>query len=141
MLCGCLAQKNGEELSCTVSVRCDEILPLKGEGASAIAELYPEGVVFSADEAVFYDGESLMTLMLREMKDAKVSFVQEKSVAMNTSYVKGIGGISSGDFGAMSGWLYYVNGEQPSVGCSDYKLKEGDKIEWVYSADMSKSFG
>lgn len=27
-------------------------------------------------------------------------------------------------------WLYYINGEMPSVGAADYELEEGDQIEW-----------
>lgn len=27
-------------------------------------------------------------------------------------------------------WLYYVNGEQPSVGADKYETKAGDTIEW-----------
>lgn len=29
-------------------------------------------------------------------------------------------------------WALYVNGKQSQVGASDYKLKDGDKVEWKF---------
>lgn len=39
--------------------------------------------------------------------------------------------------GQNSGWLYYVNGELPQVGINDYILKDGDKVEFKYTADYT----
>lgn len=35
--------------------------------------------------------------------------------------------------GEQSGWMYSINGEGPSVGINDYKVKNGDKITVYYS--------
>ena len=51
-------------------------------------------------------------------------------------YVKGIGHIYEYDFGPLSGWMYSVNGETPSVGCGSYKPQPGDYIEWRYSLSL-----
>ncbi|MGM9626294.1 MAG: DUF4430 domain-containing protein [Eubacteriales bacterium] len=40
------------------------------------------------------------------------------------------------DFGDLSGWIYKVNGETPSVGCGDYVLSDGDEIAWLYTCDL-----
>ena len=40
------------------------------------------------------------------------------------------------DFGDLSGWIYHVNGFAPPVGCGEYVLEDGDKIEWLYSCDI-----
>jgi len=37
----------------------------------------------------------------------------------------------------MSGWMYQVNGSVPSLGASQYPVKEGDKIIWWYSKDLN----
>ncbi len=44
------------------------------------------------------------------------------------------GGIVLGEYsnGEKSGWMYMVNGEAPSVGINDYKVKSGDKIKVYY---------
>ena len=39
--------------------------------------------------------------------------------------------------GQNSGWLYYVNGELPQVGINDYILKDGDKVEFKYTAEYT----
>jgi len=33
----------------------------------------------------------------------------------------------------MSGWLYRVNGKLPNYGASNYSVKAGDHIEWLYT--------
>ncbi len=37
--------------------------------------------------------------------------------------------------------MYQVNGEFPNYGCSKYKLKDGDRIAWVYTCDLGKDVG
>ena len=43
--------------------------------------------------------------------------------------------------GKSSGWLYYVNGELPKVGITAYTLKDGDKVEWLYTSDYKQESG
>ncbi len=31
-----------------------------------------------------------------------------------------------------SGWTYSVNGEEPTVGCGEYKVADGDVVTWEY---------
>ena len=47
-------------------------------------------------------------------------------------YVVGIDGLAEKDHGAKSGWMYAVNGSYPNTACSNYKLKSGDSVTWVY---------
>ena len=51
----------------------------------------------------------------------------------NSVYIEGINNIYEFDCGELSGWLYKVNNESPGVGCSLYKLKDGDVVEWIYT--------
>lgn len=53
-------------------------------------------------------------------------------------YVEGINNIYEKDYGDLSGWMYFVNGASPSVGCGEYKLYDGDKIEWLYTCELGK---
>ena len=43
--------------------------------------------------------------------------------------------------GPNSGWLYKVNGDSPDVGITTYKIKDGDAIEFYYSADWTVDSG
>lgn len=66
-------------------------------------------------------------------------YASQKSLTLNTTgfgsiiYVKGINGLNEFDHGQNSGWLYTVNGVQPTIGAGSYKVKDGDHIEWNYS--------
>ena len=51
-------------------------------------------------------------------------------------YIAGINYLYEFDFGDLSGWIYHVNGSAPSVGCGEYILKDGDRIEWLYTCDL-----
>ena len=54
------------------------------------------------------------------------------------AYIAGINYLYEFDFGELSGWTYRVNGEVPSVGCDKYELKDGDKVEWIYTCELGK---
>ncbi len=51
------------------------------------------------------------------------------------TYIRGIDGISERDFGALSGWVFRVNGEYPNVSCADFALSPGDTVEWIYTTE------
>jgi len=42
---------------------------------------------------------------------------------------------------SLSGWMYTVNGEFPGRGCSQYELKPGDIIEWIFTCDLGRDIG
>ena len=68
-----------------------------------------------------------------EMKKNKIHMDFVNSSVYNSVYVRGISNIYEKDFGDLSGWIYTVNGEIPSLGCSKYKLSPGDVVEWKYT--------
>ena len=47
-------------------------------------------------------------------------------------YVVGIDGLAEKEHGSTSGWMYAVNGIYPNTACSNYVLKDGDAVTWVY---------
>ena len=53
----------------------------------------------------------------------------------DSNYVRSINGLAEFDHGRMSGWLYAVNGVEPSVGCGSYYLNDGDSVYWHYQGD------
>jgi hypothetical protein len=56
-------------------------------------------------------------------------------------YVSGINGLSEGDLGPGSGWVYSVNGKFPSVGSNKFKLKSGDSVQWRYTCNLGEDVG
>ncbi|WMJ80884.1 DUF4430 domain-containing protein [Clostridium sp. MB40-C1] len=53
----------------------------------------------------------------------------------DTIYFSSIDGIKERSQGPLSGWCYYVNGSKPPVGAGSYKLKKGEKIQWIFKKD------
>lgn len=103
------------------------------------AEHIPDdGVVFEIKEFEIEDGDTVYDVLLKATARNKIHL--ETSGNGEAVYVVGIGNIYSGDFGSMSGWSYTVNGEMPMEGCGAFKLRDGDRIEWVFYEDMSVLF-
>lgn len=59
-----------------------------------------------------------------------VSVQKEYWKGYNSYFVSGIHGVVNGDEGRY--WQYYVNGQFPTVGCSQYILQDNDTVEWRF---------
>lgn len=131
-----------KKLTCTLSVRCDTILNNMDMLTADKESVVPaDGVIFSEKTVSFYEGESVFNLLLREMKANKIHMEFVNTPIYNSAYIEGIGNLYEFDCGELSGWMYRVNGVYPNYGCSRYKLKAGDKVEWVYTCDLGKDVG
>ena len=131
-----------KELTCTLSVRCDTILKNIAWLDKEKRELVPsDGIIFEEQTVTFYEGESVFNLLLREMKRNKIHMEFVSTPIYNSAYIEGIGNIYEYDCGELSGWMYKVNDWFPNYGCSRYQLKEGDKVEWLYTCDLGADVG
>ena len=120
--------ESGEERTETVSftIRCDLI-------SDGDDENFPsDGIIVNLSEMKIYDGESVLDLLEEAAKKAKITVVE------SGGYVSSIDGIGEFDYGELSGWVYFVNGSMPSVGCGEYKLSDGDFVEWHYTVDLGR---
>lgn len=130
------------ELTCTLSVRCDTMLNNISWLDKEKVDLVPkDGVIFAENTVTFYEGESVFDLLLREMKQNKIHLEFENTPIYNSAYIEGIANIYEFDCGELSGWMYKVNGWFPNYGCSRYQLMSGDKVEWVYTCDLGADVG
>ena len=126
--------------TCTLIVKCVDVLQNPRMLNPAKASIIPaSGIIYHSEYAEFHEGESVFDVFKREMKQQKLHFDYEENVS-GGAYVSGIGNLYNGDCGANSGWMYYVNGEIPQIGCSQYTLQGGDLIEWIYICDMNTLF-
>ncbi|MGN0711791.1 MAG: DUF4430 domain-containing protein [Anaerovoracaceae bacterium] len=131
-----------KELTCTLSVRCDTILDNMAWLDKEKVELVPkDGVIYAERTVTFYEGESVFNLLLREMKKNKIHMEFTNTPMYNSAYIEGINNLYEFDCGELSGWMYKVNGWFPNYGCSRYQLKQGDKVEWVYTCDLGVDVG
>ena len=126
-------------LSCFLTVRCDTLLRNMDSLAPEKIHLIPQdGLILPEIEFEFSEGESAFDALERELKRRKIHFEFTKNLLYDSVYIEGIGDLYEFDAGDLSGWIYRVNGEILSVGCSQYKLKSGDKIEFLYTCNMGK---
>lgn len=58
---------------------------------------------------------------------------QHNIAVVGTDYVSAIDGKRAGTGGVGGGWLYSVNGVFPDVGCTQYTLKAGDVVAWMWT--------
>lgn len=110
----------------TMTIRCDTIV-----SKSSAPHIPRDGTVLALSEFEIEKGETVADILNEAARKNRIS------VDMNSvGYVRGIGYIYELEFGSLSGWMYYVNGESPNVSCNRYELSDGDVIEWLYSCDI-----
>ncbi len=130
------------EYHCTLSITCNTILDNLDKFDQAKLEVLPEdGVIYQTKEVVFYEGENVFDVLLRETRENKVHMEFVSTPIYNSNYIEGINNLYEFDCGELSGWMYKVNDWFPNYGCSRYELQDGDKIEWVYTCDLGTDVG
>lgn len=126
-----------KKLLCTLSVRCHKAFENIEKIAPEKREIIPEkGIIFPETSLSFEEGETVFEVLKRTMRENSIHLDFNFTPATSSYYIKGIGNLYEFDGGELSGWLYFVNGKIPSFGCSQYVLKENDKIEFLYTMDM-----
>ncbi len=110
----------------TISVRCDTV---KNSGKKHIP---PDGVILKKTEVEISEGDTVYDVLSEICKKENIIF------SANMGYIEGINNLFETDFGDSSGWIYFVNGESPSVGCDSYELSDGDEIRWCYTRNLGK---
>lgn len=100
-----------------------------------------KGYVLSPTEVDFYDGESVWDVFQRVMDDHDISYEYTYFDIYDSVYVEWIDGDGEFDHGPGSGWMYNVNGWYPNYGASQYKLKDGDRVEWRYTTNLGEDLG
>ncbi len=115
----------------TMTIRCDTVV-----GRSDSEYIPDDGVILAVTEFDIAEGETAYDILVEATR--KYSIQMENKGSAEMAYIAGINYLYEFDHGDLSGWVYRVNGTQPSVGCGEYKLKDGDKIEWHYTFNLGK---
>lgn len=125
------AEKKNAVGTVTLCIRCDEIV-----GKSDSQFIPKDGVILNKTEFEIEKDDTVYDILVEATR--KNGIQMEKRGADNMVYISGINYLYELDFGDMSGWIYHVNDEEPLVGCGEYKLSDGDNIEWLYTCDLGK---
>ena len=132
----------GKTFTCTFSIECATILNNLEMLDPDKLEMVPSGgVILSKTTVTFYEGESVFDVLQRVCKEQGIHMEAEWTPIYNSAYVEGIHNLYEFDCGALSGWMYKVNGWYPNYGSSRYQLKDGDVVEWRFTCDLGNDIG
>lgn len=115
----------------TISIRCDTIADESGNQYIA-----SNGIILGETSCEIENGDTVYDILAEITAKNKIHL--ETSGTDDSVYVEGINNIYEFDYGDLSGWMYYVNGEAASVSCGEYVLSDGDTVQWVYTRNMGK---
>jgi hypothetical protein len=128
--------------TCTLEIRCDTLLKNLDKLSSGKAELVPEdGILLEKTTVSFESGDSVFDVLRRCLREQNIHFEYVDAKAYGSIYIEGIGNLYEFDCGEQSGWLYFVNGISPGLGCSGYTVANGDEIVFAYTCDMGADLG
>lgn len=136
MLIGCsesLGSKIGEA---TISIECKTILDnwKKAEQGLIDNNLIPnDGIILEKTSVAIYEKDNVYTLLKRVCKQNNIHLHCDFEPVFKTYYIKGINHIYEMSVGESSGWMYFVNNEQPNQGASLMKVENGDEIRFAYT--------
>jgi hypothetical protein len=119
-------QKAEETETIAVSLSVDCLTLLAGDPALA-ERIAGGGIILPKKEVTVKAGSNVYDVL----KASGVAFAGK-------AYISSIGGLSEGDGGGKSGWMYNVNGSYPSVGVTKYTVKSGDSVQFRYTVDGGK---
>jgi len=130
------------EYTCTLTVRCDTIADNLEQLNTDKLELIPkDGVILAETDIAFTAGESMFEVLKRTLRQQNIHMEFVETPFFASAYVEGIGNLYEMDCGPLSGWMYRVNGEFATLGCSLYLLEPGDSVEWLYTCDLGRDIG
>ena len=113
--------------SVTLTIRCDAALEKNSSGA-----LPADGALLETVSFAIAPGDTVYDILLEAAQTYGIR------LDAGAGYVSGIADLYELDCGELSGWVYLVNGVQPPVGCAEYVLSDGDRIEWHYSLELGR---
>ncbi|MDR1291957.1 MAG: DUF4430 domain-containing protein [Clostridiales Family XIII bacterium] len=134
-------KKGAKTKTVTLSIDCKTILKNMGKLTEGKEKLVGDGWIMKEKKVALKDGETVFDVLVRECKAAKLHMEHSYVPMYESAYIEGINNLYEFDAGELSGWMYSVNGWYPNYGCSQYKLEDGDVIEWRYTCDLGKDVG
>ena len=123
---GTAAVKENAVGTVSMTIRCDTVI-----GKSDADYIPADGIILDTTEFPIAEGDTVYDILTEAAKQYNIQLQTNAG-----SYIAGIGYLYEYDFGDLSGWIYHVNGDSPFVMCSDYTLKDGDRIEWLYTCEL-----
>ena len=122
----------------TISIRCDTVI-----GQPGTAHLPANGQILPEMSVPICEGETVFDILSQVAAEHRLR-IQNTGVTASSAalaYVTAINDLKEYDFGDLSGWVYFVNGTSPSVGCGEYRVQDGDCIVFAYTCNLGDDVG
>ncbi|WP_305767484.1 DUF4430 domain-containing protein [Candidatus Epulonipiscium viviparus] len=129
------------KINVTFSIECDTLLEdvnrnklnfLKRRRVPEDGDIYPTNIV------TLLENESVFDLLLRLSQENEFELDYSNLLFSDATHIESIGNFEKSDAGRRSGWIYRVNGIFPNYSCTEYKLSDGDVVEWLYTCDYGR---
>ena len=140
--------------TCTVRIECKTIQNnLKKLKAGKMAFVPQSGVILEDAAVEVQPGDTAFSVLQRACeenectdhcqycKNGGIQIEYTYTPGFNTYYVEGIHQLYEKDCGAMSGWMFSLNGKFPEEGASSVTVSPGDRIVFAYTCDMGDDIG
>lgn len=122
---------------CFLQVSCKDVWSHADMLKDNMKKVLPaDGMIIQGDFA-FDEGDTAFDVLKRACEEKGVLIDYVYTPGFSTYYIKGIQHLYEFDCGDESGWMYEVNGRNPDVGCSRYKLAAGDRVSFYYTVKRS----
>lgn len=119
------------DIKIMISIDCSDILDNMDILESGLEKYIPDyGLILEDTEYSINSEDTVYDALVRAIKDKKIRM--EVKSAFGTKEVEGLNYIYNSSCGEGSRWIYKINGEIQQPVCSNYKLKDGDNIQWIY---------
>lgn len=136
------SDKDNNSITCTIYISCASVLDNMDKLSDSTKKVIPDdGVILKLTEVKVKEGDTVFDVLQKAARESKVHLEYNYTPAYKTYYIEGIGNLYQFDVGNLSGWMYSVNNEFPGIGCSGYKVKDGDSISWLYTCNFGKDVG
>lgn len=113
----------------TLSIDCQTILNHIDQVPEQYKGFIPSnGIILNSKKVKINEGDSVFDITVKVTKMQKIQLTQ------NAGYIQSVHNLPEKMFDGSGGWMYNVNGTYASVGCKEYKLKNGDQIQWRYTS-------
>ena len=118
----------------TLTVSCENLLGDDRASAELRAAVPDDGLLVPPTEVTVLEGDTAFTLLERVCAERGVALDVQRG--LSGVYVQGIGGVREFDCGALSGWLFRINGEIRSTDSGSVVLQDGDVLEFLYTCEL-----
>jgi len=128
----------------SLEIRADTALNNLHKIQPSLHQFIPhDGTILTEQDYVLRPNDNVFSIVNRAVRHHKIQMEYQgaDANAYKSVYIEGIQYLYEFSCGPLSGWMYAVNGEFPSVGVSQYKLRDGDKIVLHYTCDLGRDLG